>query len=241
VRNNTGDPQVQNPSGTSFPLNGGALAIAEVQYAYPSLGTMLYADRPEPKARVYKLGVWYNSERFADQQIDDTGLSLANPASTGIPQTHRGNYSIYGVADQMIWQDRRDADRTLNVFARAMGTPQTDRNLIDFSLNVGITFHEPFLHRDDDTFGIGMDYCHVSGRASSLDRDTALFTGSFTPVRTSETLVEVTYQYQVAPWFQLQPNFQYVFHPGAGVANPNDPTQEVKNEAVLGLRANIAF
>ena len=40
--NNLGDPQVQNPSGTSFPLNGGALVIGEVQYSYPAVGGMVY-------------------------------------------------------------------------------------------------------------------------------------------------------------------------------------------------------
>ena len=29
-----------------------------------------------------------------------------------------------------------------------MGTPQADRNLITFSLNAGLTMHEPFLHRN---------------------------------------------------------------------------------------------
>ena len=129
----------------------------------------------------------------------------------------------------------------MSIFFRPMGTPLTDRNLIDFSLNAGFTFHEPILHRDDDTFGVGMGYAHVSGRAAALDRDTAFFTGAFTPVRSGETFVEVTYQYQVTPWWQLQPDFQYVFNPGAGVANPNDPTERVKNEAVIGLRTNILF
>ena len=141
------------------------LAFAEMQYAYPSLGTMLYADQQEPLARVYKLGFWYNGEDFSSQDIDNTGLSLANPASTGIPKMYHGNYSIYAVADQMVWQDPAEADRTLNVFVRAMGTRLGDRNLINFSLNAGITFHEPFLHRDDDTFGIGMGYAHVSSSA----------------------------------------------------------------------------
>lgn len=235
-----GDAQQTNPSGTSFPLNGGALVFAELQYAYPSLGTMLYANQSEPLARVYKLGFWYNTERFDDLRFDNTGLSLADPASTGVPGSHRGNYSIYAVADQMIWQDPTEADRTLNVFARAMGTPQTNRNLIDFSLNVGLTFHEPFLHRDADTFGIGLGFAKVSGRAAGLDRDTAFFTGAFTPVRSSETFLEVTYQYALAPWLQLQPDFQYVFNPGAGVANASG-TGRIKNEAVLGLRTNILF
>ena len=51
----------------------------------PSLGTMVYADQAEPLARTYKLGFWYDTESFADQRFDNTGLSLANPASNGIP------------------------------------------------------------------------------------------------------------------------------------------------------------
>ncbi|HEY1300789.1 MAG TPA: carbohydrate porin, partial [Stellaceae bacterium] len=94
--NNLGDPQVQNPSGTSFPLNGGALVIGELQYAYPALGAMVAPNQSEVHQGTYKIGFWYNSENFDDLQFDNTGLSLANPLSTGIPQTHHGNYSLYG-------------------------------------------------------------------------------------------------------------------------------------------------
>jgi porin len=241
VSNNAvGDPQQLNASGTSFPLNGGPMVIAEMQYSYPALGTMLYANENEPLARVYKLGFWYNPENFNDLRFDNTGLSLANPATTGIPQPHRGDYSIYAVADQMIWVDPQESDRSINLFARAMGTPETDRNLIDFSLNAGMIFHEPFLHRDDDTFGIGMGFAQVSPQAAGLDQDTAFYSGAFTPKRTSETFIEVTYQYAVAPWLMLQPDFQYVFNPGGGIANTSG-TAKVGNEAVIGVRTNILF
>jgi porin len=238
--NAPGDPQQQNPSGLSFPWNG-TLAIAELQYSYPSLGTTVSAGEAQPLARTYKIGIWYDTKEFADQEIDNTGLSLANPLSTGIPQMHRGDWAIYAVMDQIIWQDPEELDKTLSVFLRPMGTPLADRNLIDFSLNAGLTLHEPFPHRDDDTFGIGMGYAHVSGRAAALDRDTQFFTGAFTPIRSGETFVEVTYQYQVTPWLNLQPDFQYVFNPGGGIANPNAPSEPLKDEAVLGLRTTILF
>ena len=237
----SGDAQQQNPSGTSFPLNGGVLVIAEAQYAYPSLGTMLYANQAQSLARVYKIGGWFNSQNFADQQFDNTGLSLANPASNGLPLGHHGNYGVYATMDQMVWVDPTESDRNVNVFGRILWAPQADRNLITFSMNAGVTFHEPFRHRDDDTFAIGMGYTKVSSSAASLDRETAFFTDSFVPVRGGETYLEVSYQYQVAPWWQLQPDIQYVFNPGGGVANPNDPTTRVGNELVLGLRTNILF
>lgn len=243
VANNQGDPQVQNPSGTSFPMNGGALVIAELQYAYPSIGTMVYADQSPGLSGIYKLGFWYNTESFDDQEFDNTGLSLADPASTGNPREHRGNYAFYAVADQMLWNDANDpdGDRAINFFVRAMGTPAEDRNLIDFSLNAGFTFHEPFPGRSDDSCGIGMGYAKVSDGAAGLDRDTAFFTGSSFPVQTGETFVEATYQYQLTPWCQVQPDFQYVFNPGGGELNPNPPNEKIRDEAVLGLRLNVVF
>ncbi len=237
----TGDPQMLNPSGLSFPLNQGVLVFGEMQYQYPSLGSMLYASQEEPLARTYKLGFWYDSENFDDLLHDDAGVSLANPASTGIPRTHRGNWGVYGVADQLVWQDPTEADRTINLFFRGLGAPQSDRNLITFSLNAGVTFHEPFPHRDADTFALGMGYAKVSADAARLDQGTAFFTGTPFPVRGGETFIEATYQYQVMPWWQLQPDIQYVFNPGGGVLNETGNGQRVKNELVLGIRTNIFF
>jgi porin len=243
VVNNNGDSQKVNGSGTSFPLNGGALAIAEVQYSYPALGGMVYGSGAQPLGRTYRLGFWYDTENFADQQYDNTGLSLANPKSTGIAANHSGDYAFYAVMDQMIWRDPadEDGDRAINFFTRAMGTPEQDRNLIAFSLNAGFTFHEPIMHRDDDTCGLAMGYAKVSNRASDFDRDTSLFTGAYTPIRGSETFIEATYQYQFTSWWQLQPDLQYVFNPGGGIVNPNSPGQRIKDEIVIGLRMNVLF
>lgn len=235
------DSQKQNASGTNFRLHDGGLAIGELQYTYPSLGAMVREGKQTPKGRVYKLGGWYDSEKFDDLEFDNTGLSLANPASTGVPKTHHGDYAIYAVADQIVWISPEDNDRTISVFVRPMGTPQADRNLVDFSVDAGVNFKEPIKHRDDDTLGIGMGYAHASSRASGLDKDQSAYTPGY-PSRSGETFVEVSYQYQRLVWWQLQPDFQYVFNPGAGVPNPNSSTgQRVKNEVVLGLRMNFAF
>ena len=103
---------MQQPYGVSFPLNGGVLAIAELQFAYPGSGTLVKAGEDEPLARTYKIGVWYDSESFADLRYDNTGLSLASPAQQRDPASHRGDYAIYAVADQMIWRCRRSPTAT---------------------------------------------------------------------------------------------------------------------------------
>jgi porin len=226
-------------SGTRFNLGTGALWIGELQYAANQNPLKDCNNLGCGLPGTYKLGAWYDTAGFPDQRFDNTGLSLANPASSGIPRTDRGNFSIYGVVDQMVWR-QSSGPRSVNFFVRAMGAPP-DRNLIDFSINAGATLKAPFPGRDNDTFGIGYGWAHVSGSASALDGDQARFTGTAFPVRSSEHFIEVTYQFQAAPWWQLQPDFQYVINPGGGIQNPQDTTQVIGDEAIFGLRTTITF
>ena len=112
VANNNGDPQQANPSGTSFPLNGGALVIAEMQYAYPSLGTMVYADQGEPLARAYKLGFWYDTESFADQRFDNDRPVARQSLEQRHPAGHRGNYALRGRRPDGLARSRRKPTAT---------------------------------------------------------------------------------------------------------------------------------
>jgi porin len=241
-----GDSQATNPSGVSFPVRGGTLALLELQFTYPALGAMVYPGQGAPLGHTYKIGVWYNSERFGDLRLDNNGVPLAAPASSGLPLQHTGDYSLYAVADQMVWRNAAKPNQSVSVFGRAMYTPQGDRNLVDFSLNAGVVFHDPLPNRPDDTVGLGMGFAHVSRTAQAYDRDVAALTqitdpGSYYPIRGGETYIEATYQYQVHPWWQVQPDIQYIINPGGGILNPNAPDQKVRNEWVLGLRTNVLF
>jgi len=238
VSNNTGDPQKRDPYGVSFPLNSGVLAIAELQFQY---GVSAKAKPEDPLARTYKIGFWYDSESFADLRYDTAGVPLASPGSDGVAARRRGNYAFYATADQMIWRGA-DPGRNVNVFVRPVFTPLQDRNLISFGVNGGVTMHEPLLGRSDDTAGVGFGVMRFSDGATGLDEDAAVYhPGVYSPVRHTETFLEATYQYQILPWWQIQPDIQYVSNPGGGILNPYTPTQKIKDELVIGLRTNITF
>jgi len=233
--------QLSNPNGVSFPLNTGVFAISETQISWGS-DASANASAGGLLPGLLKIGGWYDSYNFDDLQYDNEGVPLASPKSNGIPAVHHGNYAFYGGVDQTIWRSKDDANRNINVFIRPMFTPLQDRNLISFSVDGGLTLHEPFEGRSDDTFGLGMGVGRVSNSASGYDRDLVFYEPAvYTPVRGTETFLEATYQLQAAKWWQIQPDIQYVFNPGAGLANPNDPTQKIKNELVIGLRTNITF
>ncbi len=229
-------------SGTEFSVRTGALVIGEVQYGInqPAVGDM---DRGDGGVAglpgTYKLGFWYDTASFPDQRLATDGLSLADAASSHVARGHRGNYSIYGVMDQMVWRPDPAAPRSVGVFARIMGAP-SDRNLSNFSLAAGVSLKAPLPGRDNDSLGLAYGLAKVSSSASGYDTDNAALNGAV-PVRSSESFLELTYQYQAAPWLLLQPDVQYVYTPGGGIANPLAPGRRVGNEAVFAIRTNITF
>lgn len=248
-----GDPTAvngANHNGTGFSLHGGTLWIAEIQWAVnqPALGQLengSSAASDEPQSHglpgTYKLGMWYHTAQFADQRYGSDGLSLADPASNGTARQHSGNYSVYAVADQLVWENAPDSGQGLAVFGRAMAAPD-DRNLLSFSFNGGLSLKGPLPGRDNDTAGLGVGYVKVASGASGLDSDTASFNNSNYPVRSGETFIEATYQAQINPWWQMQADMQYVSNVGGGVPNPNSAdNQKIGNELILGVRTNITF
>ena len=225
----TEDAQIVNNHGLNLRTSDNALVITEVQYSRVPAGDEKSTTLPG----TYRLGAWFDFADYADQRYGTDGLTLT--AGNGIARLHHGNYSLYAVADQTVWKDGKSPE-ALSLFLRAMGAPK-DQNQIDFSLNAGLNYRALFEGRDDDTFGLGLGYTHVSTRAKGNDIDSGAIG------RTHETFVEVTYQYSVAPWWILQPDFQYTFNPGGGVTNANVPgsTKRIGNEAVMGVRTNLTF
>ncbi len=231
------DAQALDRAGARFNLSTGALFIAEVQYSVnePAVGQTVGSGTAPSNGLpgTYKIGLWYDTGAFPDQRFSTDGLSLSNPASNGNPIGHDGNYSLYGVVDQTIWQSADDV-QTLNIFGRIMGAPD-NRNLIDFSVNGGVTFGAPLPGRDNDQAGIDFGLGRVGARAAGLDRDGNV------AVQSTEELIELTYQAQATPWLTVQPDVQYVIHPGAGVLDPGDARRLLRNDVVIGARTNVMF
>jgi porin len=222
-----GAAQLRDSSGTSFRTGDGVLALFEARYNPGN----------SDDNGTYKLGAWFNSNRFPDQRFDGNGVSLASPLSSGMPRLLGNNYSVYGILDQPIYIDK-ERGQSLTGFIRAMGAPG-DRNLVSFYFDTGLAFKGPF-GRKDDTVGIGFGYAQIGSAARSLDQDNGATVLGY-PVRSREAVLEVTYQVQVTDWWQLQPDFQYVVAPGGGIPNPNAPDRKIGNAAVLGLRSAITF
>ncbi len=227
----TGDPQLRNPSGTSFRVNDGVLVIGELQYSINA------GEDAAGLPGTYKIGGWYDSRAFTNQFFTTTTGS-ANASAT--PANPNDNWSLYAVADQLVWRKRGSKDGGVGVFARIAGAPG-GRNQINVFANAGATYKGVF-GRDGDTVGLGLAWTRISDTARANDAAAAAADpATFFPIRSSEILLELTYQAQLAPWLVVQPVFQYVFNPGGGIVNPDRPDKQIGDAAIFGVRSTITF
>jgi porin len=137
------------------------------------------------------LGGWY----------DTTDIELAGNEFTG-------NYGFSVGIDQTVWQNkpcRHSNGATQRVtFFTQVGTYKKDRSELRFYYDVGLTHRGLLRSRPNDLIGI------------------ACTTICFSPeYRTAETLpykyeaaFECFYKFQVSDNMVLQPDFQYIVHPG---------------------------
>ena len=89
--------------------------------------------------------------------------------------------------------------------------------------------------RDNDNAGIDFGLGKVSQEAADADQDAGL------APRTTEELIELTYQAQATPWLILQPDMQFIVNPGGGIPDPNDPAHDLRDEFVAGMRGIVTF
>jgi porin len=237
-RPNGQDAQFRNKNGTNFSLAEGTFTMTEAAYAVNQ------GKDDAGLAASYKLGGWYNSERFNDQRWDSNGVSLANTATTtGTGKPVRGDWGIYGVVDQMLLREKAGGDQGLSAFLRAGGSP-SDRNVIAYYFDTGLAYKGLLADRPDDTVGLAVAYAAISSSLQSLDRDTQAFNNQGSrPVRNAETAIELSYQAAVTPWMTIQPDVQYIVHPGGNVPNPQAGSNlnAVGDALVIGARTAIKF
>jgi porin len=231
------DPQLRDLYGVNFRINDSPLVLAEAQFLWNG-------KKGDPGLDgKFKIGGWRHFGTFTDERFSTAGLSLAEPAAGGLPGNLSGDFGVYSVFEQKLYRVGQDDDRGIGIFLRASYSPP-DRNLIDIYGDAGIEFAGLSDTRPKDKFGIAGAYARVSPWAQALDADFQVLNGMTWPIRSYEGLVTAVYQYEVKGGWTLQPNFQYITHPGGGATNPlgsYQPGRLLKDAAVLGLRTVVKF
>lgn len=158
-----------------------------------------------PLQGAYRLGIWYDPQ--PKDRLDGGG-------------TEQDDVGAYVSLGQVVWRENDEEDdcRQLALFGRC-GLADDELNEVNYFWSVGGQYQGLISSRKQDVLGCGIGIGHLSND------------GGFSA--SHETVVELYYNAQVAPWLNVTPSFQYVLNPGG------DAT--VDDAAILAVRVQLSF
>lgn len=182
----------------------------------------------------YKLGFQFHTGRFEDNSENEDGDSLAISGGSG--KTVWGNYSFYAIAEQMLFRESPDlTGRTqgLTAFLKAQFAPPENINVVSLNIAGGLNYEGLIPGRDRDVLALGVSYTQISEGIRRFDREQSRVTTEL-PVRDGgETVIELLYIAEIAPWWVLIGSAQRIINPG-GSSDNQDAT-------ILGISSRFAF
>jgi porin len=206
----------------SWHQGSGSMLIGEVGLRPVELGVTrggadLAVSQADGFAPISKLalGAW----RFTPQFPELVAVDSAGDAKT---TTHWGAYIL---GEQTLYRVP-GSSRNLSAFVR-YGVTDGKTNNIDYSVSAGIAWQGVFAGREEDVFGIAATRAHVGPQGREF------LAGELgTPLSSSaETVVEVTYQAQLARGVIVQPLLQRILNPGLSLPDAT----------LAGARLQLAF
>ena len=154
---------------------------------------------------LYSFGGFYDSNRFS---------SLRN-----FNATESGNYSVYGMFQQMVYRDGdAGSQKGLTVWGEIAIAPKSSVNTMPYFVGAGLSYQGSIPGREDDIAAAGVIYGIFS---------------RYIPRTTAETVIEMNYQITLNRWLSITPDAQYIIRPSGSSA--------IRNALVLGMQVAISF
>jgi porin len=220
---------VDRPGGVvaSFERGDGALLLSEAAFLKRPAAVGQRPPRtrfrigrasglPPYEAKV-AVGGWYYTATFPD---------LTETAGTGEPVAHPGSGGLYALADSVLAHAHHDDNRQLTAFAE-VGLGDQRVNRFRAYVGAGLVATGPIARRAGDELGVALAWARNGSHFTSLQERAGVL------MDRAETALELTYLSQIAPWFALQPDVQYIVHPNT--------TPSTKNACAVQLRFEMRF
>ena len=167
----------------------------------------------------YKLGVWMHTAKFNDVRDDAAGGPVALTGAA--PQVHGSNYGGY-VAVEREWGGG------LGIFVRG-GVAPADRNILGWAFDAGLSWAGVIPGRPSDVAFLGVAHVKFSlpyaESAHAADPGASLWD--------FEQVIEAGYTVALGERWTLQPDVQYIRHPGRSSA--------LRDALVCFLRAKFSY
>lgn len=147
----------------------------------------------------YAFGAFYDTRDF-DKLSDENKKS-------------QGNYGLYWILEQMVYREANSIDQGLTPWTVITVSPDESINTFPFFISGGLIYRGLFPERENDRTVFGFAYGAISEDLDDKDY---------------EFMAELSYLIQAAPWLEIQPDLQWIVHPGG--------RDEIPNALVIGMQ-----
>jgi len=170
---------------------------------------------PAETYRKVALGLWRSTCEF---------MTAPPPGGPGTG-LQKGTWGGYLLAERILSFTPEEPGRYVSGFVRA-GFADHRVNPVDAYIGLGIVRSQAFIGHDQDQIGLALMAAHAGDPVQA-----AAGTGGGS--HDWEIACELTWRTRINAWFALQPDLQYIMHPGC------DPARA--NALVIGLRMELAL
>ena len=237
--------QQQNSHGFdwNFGASGGLLSLNEAAASW----------NKDPQSKglpgIAKAGFWLQT---GSDPEDSEGSPSDDAFAFGSPEARAFSSGFYGMIDQQLYavpntipassgKNPVDAGKNptppdtvscpcsgqgLSSFVRVGFSPQQS-SPVGFYSDAGLVYTGLVPTRHDDKLGVAFGYAQMGGQYASLGSSSGL------PCVGYEAVAELSYSMQLTQAIAIQPDMQYILHPGG--------TQQYGNALMVGVRAVVNF
>lgn len=167
---------------------------------------------PAARTRV-KLGGWLHTATFPDLYADASGRPFATTGAE--PRGHHGNHGAYVSLEQIV-AGRPGEPGAVQAHVRA-GFAPADRSPLSSAIDAGVAWTGPLPGRPADVLAVG----YARGNFSDDYAAAARLADPTVAAPDFEQVLELTYHVELTPRLTLQPDLQFIRHPG-GTPAPRD-------------------
>ena len=127
-----------------------------------------------------------------------------------------GNGGIFASTDKLVF--REQGEQGLGFFGR-LGAAKRDRSRFHWTMETGLNYMGLIPNRDEDVTSLGFIYGKHSSEIST--------------VKSHESVLELTYLYQLSPAIYIQPDIQWINRPSGDIT--------IGDAWAIGLRVGFTF
>jgi len=178
----------------------------------------------------YKLGAYYNSSPTPNVLTDINGFSAG---FTGAPfATNNGRWGVYAMADQMVYRPNTGVSRGFRI-GGLLGIGDRQTSQYSYFIAGGGLYQGTFHGRDSDFVSFSVACVETNPRLTAFQQDRNFVSPGSIGIQTYESVAEIDYNFQIAPWLSIRPNVQYIVNPSG--------TGKIPNAFVIGLYTGVTF